>query len=203
MTIWRTQLRDPLERLHDVFIDGEVTTSTEALEHELEQLGFHAKPIGFDGVPIRTASTIGALGLAHGSTLTCGALAVEPAAPGAGRHLVVVCGPDAGRHVPLPAGGGLTVGRSARADVHLDDALLSGLHCRIDHERRDGIDIVTVTDLGSTNGTSVEGVEITEATELHRRTYVQVGSSVLAVVDISRADIAVVGELDDQDVEST
>ena len=101
VTIWRTQLRDPQERLHDVFVDGEVTTSTEALERELEQLGFHAKPIGFHGVPIRSAGTIGALGLAHGSTLTCGALAPEPALPGVGRHLVVVCGPDAGRHVPV------------------------------------------------------------------------------------------------------
>ena len=108
MTIWRTQIRDPQERLHDVFVDGEVTTSTEALERELEQLGFHAKPIGFHGVPIRSAGTIGALGLAHGSTLTCGALAPEPAQPGVGRHLVVVCGPDAGRHVPLPTGGGVT-----------------------------------------------------------------------------------------------
>ena len=196
MTIWRTRLRDPLERLHDVFIDGETTTSTEALERELEQLGFHAKPIGFDGVPIRTAGSIGALGLSHGSTLTCGALAVEPAAPGVGRHLVVVCGPDAGRHVVLPAGGGVTVGRSARADLHLDDSLLSGLHCRIDHVRVDGVDTVTVSDLGSTNGTSVEGVEITEPTELHGRTYLQVGSSVLAVVDVTRADVAVVGELD-------
>ena len=55
---------------------------------------------------------------------------------------------------------------------------------------------MTVTDLGSTNGTSVEGVEITGPTELHGRTYLQVGSSVLAVVDVTRADIAVVGELD-------
>ena len=196
MTVWRTQLRDPQERLHDVFVDGEVTTSTEALERELEQLGFHAKPIGFHGVPIRSAATIGALGLAHGSTLTCGALAPEPALPGVGRHLVVVCGPDAGRHVPLPSGGGVTIGRSARADLHLDDSLLSGLHCRIDHARIDGADTVTVTDLGSTNGTSVEGVEITGPTELHGRTYLQVGSSVLAVVDVTRADIAVVGELD-------
>ena len=82
VTIWRTQLRDPQERLHDVFVDGEVTTSTEALERELEQLGFHAKPIGFDGVPIRSAGTIGALGLAHGSTLTCGALAAGAGAAG-------------------------------------------------------------------------------------------------------------------------
>ena len=196
VTIWRTQLRDPQERLHDVFVDGDVTTSTEALERELEQLGFHAKPIGFHGVPIRSAGTIGALGLAHGSTLTCGALAPEPAHPGVGRHLVVVCGPDAGRHVPLPMGGRdhrRAFGACRPASRRLA-AVGSALPDRPRHV--DGVDTVTVTDLGSTNGTSVEGVEIAGPTELHGRTYLQVGSSVLAVVDVTRADIAVVGELD-------
>ena len=104
--------------------------------------------------------------------------------------------PTPGATCRCRSGGGVTIGRSARADLHLDDSLLSGLHCRIDHARVDGADTVTVTDLGSTNGTSVEGVEITGPTELHGRTYLQVGSSVLAVVDVTRADIAVVGELD-------
>ncbi|MFF8955719.1 FtsK/SpoIIIE domain-containing protein [Streptomyces sp. NPDC014894] len=68
-------------------------------------------------------------------------------------QLHVVAGPDAGG-VHLLHGGRITVGRSASADVPLDDPDVSRLHCEVtigDDGR------VTVADLGSTNGTALDG----------------------------------------------
>ncbi|BBA97666.1 hypothetical protein RVR_3517 [Actinacidiphila reveromycinica] len=67
--------------------------------------------------------------------------------------LHVVGGPDAGG-VHLLQGGQAAVGRSADADVPLDDPDVSRLHCEI-AVGSDGT--VTVADLGSTNGTTLSG----------------------------------------------
>ncbi len=63
--------------------------------------------------------------------------------------LHVVGGPDAGG-VHLLQGGQARIGRSADADVPLDDPDVSRLHCEVAVGPEGGI---TVTDLGSTNGT--------------------------------------------------
>ncbi|MER5882907.1 FHA domain-containing protein, partial [Streptomyces sp. NPDC001941] len=73
-----------------------------------------------------------------------------PADPSAPR-LHVVAGPDAGG-VHLLHGGRIRVGRSADADVPLDDPDVSRLHCAVT-VAPDGR--VSVADLGSTNGTSL------------------------------------------------
>ncbi|MDT0310002.1 FHA domain-containing protein [Streptomyces sp. DSM 44917] len=75
----------------------------------------------------------------------------------AGARLLVVAGPDAGG-VHLLRGGPARLGRSARADVPLDDPDVSRLHCAIELTA-DGS--VTVTDLGSTNGTLLDGAPVT------------------------------------------
>ncbi|MFK0099429.1 FHA domain-containing protein [Streptomyces sp. NPDC091040] len=71
-------------------------------------------------------------------------------------QLQVVAGPDAGG-VHLLHGGTVRVGRSAEADVPLDDPDVSRLHCEVTVSE-DGR--VTVADLGSTNGTSLDGAEV-------------------------------------------
>ncbi|SDK69343.1 FHA domain-containing protein [Streptomyces indicus] len=79
-----------------------------------------------------------------------------PTAQGAAARLHVVAGPDAGG-VHLLHGGRITIGRSADADVPLDDPDVSRLHCAVtlaDDGR------VTVTDLGSTNGTGLDGTPV-------------------------------------------
>ncbi|MEU0101178.1 FHA domain-containing protein [Streptomyces sp. NPDC006267] len=73
-------------------------------------------------------------------------------------QLHVVAGPDAGG-VHLLHGGQVRIGRSADADVPLDDPDVSRLHCAVTVSD-DGQ--VSVADLGSTNGTSVDGVEVRE-----------------------------------------
>lgn len=103
--------------------------------------------------------TLGEPPLIDGAVLSLGC----PAEPGpeiasAAAQLHVVAGPDAGG-VHLLHGGQIRVGRSAEADVPLDDPDVSRLHCAVTLTPEGQ---VTVTDLGSTNGTTVDGREITD-----------------------------------------
>ncbi|MFJ8755272.1 FHA domain-containing protein [Streptomyces sp. NPDC102441] len=71
-------------------------------------------------------------------------------------RLHVIAGPDAGG-VHLLHGGQIRIGRSADADVPLDDPDVSRLHCAVTVSD-DGR--VSVADLGSTNGTSLDGTDV-------------------------------------------
>ncbi|MFJ7587898.1 FHA domain-containing protein [Streptomyces sp. NPDC097617] len=71
-------------------------------------------------------------------------------------QLHVVAGPDAGG-VHLLHSGQIRVGRSADADVPLDDPDVSRLHCAVT-VIRDGR--VAVADLNSTNGTTLDGAPV-------------------------------------------
>ncbi len=72
-------------------------------------------------------------------------------------RLLVVSGPDAGG-VHLLRGGEIRIGRSAQADVPLDDPDVSRVHCAVSLGA-DGS--VAITDLGSTNGTQLDGRPVT------------------------------------------
>ncbi|MDG5809176.1 FHA domain-containing protein [Streptomyces ossamyceticus] len=101
--------------------------------------------------------TIGEPPLIDGAVLSLGA----PSEPGpevdeAAAQLHVVAGPDAGG-VHLLHGGKIHIGRSADADVPLDDPDVSRLHCAVTLSS-DGR--VTVVDLGSTNGTTLDGEHV-------------------------------------------
>ncbi|MFE3636704.1 FHA domain-containing protein, partial [Streptomyces sp. NPDC059168] len=99
--------------------------------------------------------------LVDGAVLSLGAPAApepHPELDDAPTQLHVVAGPDAGG-VHLLHGGRITVGRSADADVPLDDPDVSRLHCAVT-VGADGR--VSVTDLGSTNGTTLDGTRVAE-----------------------------------------
>ncbi|MFD7500495.1 FHA domain-containing protein [Streptomyces sp. NPDC059850] len=80
----------------------------------------------------------------------------EAAVSDATVHLDVIAGPDAGG-VHLLHGGQVRIGRSADADVPLDDPDVSRLHCTVT-VAEDGR--VTIADLGSTNGTAADGAPV-------------------------------------------
>ncbi|WP_406420080.1 FHA domain-containing protein [Streptomyces sp. NBC_00842] len=80
----------------------------------------------------------------------------ETAADAVPAQLHVVAGPDAGG-VHLLHGGQILIGRSADADVPLDDPDVSRLHCAVTVSENGA---VSVADLGSTNGTSLDGTEV-------------------------------------------
>ncbi len=84
--------------------------------------------------------------------------------------LEVVEGSDVGqRHTIGPAGA--VIGRKAPADIVLLDSEASRAHCRLDLRGED----VWVTDLGSTNGTFVEGSRVAEPVVLPVGAMLQVG----------------------------
>lgn len=74
--------------------------------------------------------------------------------------LKIVAGAKQGLNVPLPDTGTLVVGRS-KGDLVLEDAMISSRHLRID-ARPDGD--YALRDLGSTNGTLVDGRLVREIT---------------------------------------
>ncbi|RKN07922.1 FHA domain-containing protein [Streptomyces radicis] len=93
--------------------------------------------------------------------------------------VLVVAGPDAGG-VHLLRGGEARVGRSAEADVPLDDPDVSRTHCAI-ALHPDGS--VTVTDLGSTNGTLLDGAPVRHGpVPVRSGALLRIGESVLRVV---------------------
>ncbi|MFI9150006.1 FHA domain-containing protein [Streptomyces sp. NPDC053367] len=103
--------------------------------------------------------TLGEPPLVDGAVLSVGAPAgpeQHPEVDGAPAQLHVVAGPDAGG-VHLLHGGQVRIGRSADADVPLDDPDVSRLHCAVTLGA-DGR--VTVADLGSTNGTVLDDTRV-------------------------------------------
>ncbi|MGP4008862.1 FHA domain-containing protein [Streptomyces sp. 4N124] len=105
-------------------------------------------------------STLGEPPLIDGAVLSLGAPAEpepHPEVDDAPTRLDIVAGPDAGG-VHLLHGGQIHIGRSADADVALDDPDVSRLHCAVTVAAGGR---VTVADLGSTNGTTLDGAPVT------------------------------------------
>ena len=69
------------------------------------------------------------------------------------------------------------LGRSDQADIKLDDPYASEFHMRFNN--REGR--LVLTDLGSTNGTYVNGRRVTTPVDLNRGDAVQVGKTVMEV----------------------
>ncbi|MET8681817.1 FtsK/SpoIIIE domain-containing protein [Streptomyces sp. NPDC004647] len=98
----------------------------------------------------------------------------------ASAQLHVVAGPDAGG-VHLLHGGQIRIGRSADADVPLDDPDVSRLHCAVTVAEDGG---VTVADLGSTNGTALDGAPLdSRPAALRPGALIRLGESALRLVD--------------------
>ncbi|GAA4295922.1 hypothetical protein GCM10023086_09250 [Streptomyces venetus] len=103
--------------------------------------------------------TLGEPPLTDGAVLSVGAPGEpepHPELDDAPAQLQVVAGPDAGG-VHLLHGGEIRIGRSADADVPLDDPDVSRLHCAVTVSA-DGR--VSVADLDSTNGTMLDGTRV-------------------------------------------
>ena len=92
-------------------------------------------------------------------------------------ELVVVRGEtQKGRNVKL-RGGGHVIGRSPDADIIIDDPYASEYHARVGLQ--DGQ--VLVHDLGSTNGTYVNGRRVTTPAAVATGDTVQIGKTILEV----------------------
>ncbi|MFE5394700.1 FHA domain-containing protein [Streptomyces sp. NPDC056568] len=135
-------------------------------------------------------STLGEPPLLDGAVLCVGAPGepdphTEPADVPAQLH--VVAGPDAGG-VHLLHGGQVRLGRSAEADVALDDPDVSRMHCAVT-VAADGR--VSVADLGSTNGTTLDGTRVGDRpVRFAPGALLRVGESALRLVPVPPADEA-------------
>ncbi len=74
------------------------------------------------------------------------------------------------------------IGRSVETEIALNDSFLSNEHARM--ELRDGV--WSLEDLGSTNGTFLNGFEVRASTEVHDGDVVRVGRVELRLVDRQR-----------------
>lgn len=90
------------------------------------------------------------------------------------QHVVVVEGALRGTSIPL-RGSGVLLGRNPECSLVLDDDFASGRHARIFHEGNQW----WVEDLGSTNGTHVQGQRLTAPVAVREGSRLQIGTTVL------------------------
>jgi two-component system, NtrC family, response regulator AtoC len=85
---------------------------------------------------------------------------------------------------PLPASGVVTVGRSSKCVVRIDDGLASREHARIHVGSESGVPVLTIEDVGSANGTRVRDAVIKpgEPAAIMPGEAIMVGSTVLMVL---------------------
>ena len=75
----------------------------------------------------------------------------------------------------LPATGVVTIGRSSKCSVFIDDPVASREHARLHVEAKDGVQQLSIEDLGSANGTRVRDAAI----RIHERTPIAPGEGVV------------------------
>ncbi len=90
-----------------------------------------------------------------------------------GGMLMVTSGRDAGCVLPVPPGASLNIGRSPDCSLVLADMCVSRFHLRVVRS----IDDLLVTDLGSKNGTYVNGQKITSTVALREGDRVQLSAT--------------------------
>jgi pSer/pThr/pTyr-binding forkhead associated (FHA) protein len=88
---------------------------------------------------------------------------------------LVVVEPSADKGRSYPLADELTVGRAAGCHVTVDDTYVSQMHSRV--YQRNGQ--LMVEDLGSTNGTYLNGVKVTGPRVMQRGDKLKVGNTVL------------------------
>jgi pSer/pThr/pTyr-binding forkhead associated (FHA) protein len=91
--------------------------------------------------------------------------------------MIVTKGRDAGRVIRLEEGEARTLGRGSQADVTLGDPVVSRLHCRIRIEEG----ACYVRDMGSRNGTSINGQRILEEARLADNDALSLGTEIAVV----------------------
>jgi pSer/pThr/pTyr-binding forkhead associated (FHA) protein len=70
---------------------------------------------------------------------------------------------------------GLLIGRAPLCDLQIMDEFISGKHCRVFFENEK----LFIEDLGSTNGTFIDGTEVKEKIQFEFEQSIQIGVAVL------------------------
>lgn len=109
----------------------------------------------------------------------------EPGRTGPLAALALTAGPRYGEELPIPKPI-VTVGRSAASDLVIDDDSVSASHARLEWD----LGAWRITDLGSVNGTAVEGIKLAPniPTPLPYGATVRVGGVKLQFREVAQAD---------------
>lgn len=199
----RSVVRVTLRRADGSENDVEVEAAPSATTGEIAAaLAFHAGAPARNGLhclrlgPLPADLSLQRSGLRDGDVLAFDPLAgaATDALSGSGApvaELVVVGGPAAGRRVGLTVGWH-TVGRDAAVDVTIDDPSMSGHHLELQIAPQG---VPAITDVGSSNGTAVDGVALAagEPRPLAPDEQVEAGRSLLAIRPWRSPDPTVLG----------
>ncbi len=142
--------------------------------HVLHRAG---RPLGADDLLADT-------GLVDGERLTLDGEVPEPVETDS--VLAVVSGADSGRLVARVSDGSITIGRGDHNDLRIDSPTVSDSHTVVASERGQ----VTVRDLGSHNGTWIDGELAVAETAVGDGDRIRLGASTVRVVPWTRSDRA-------------
>lgn len=181
MTAWRVSIEDRDGETHDLVVENTDESTVGEFFDELSRRDFERHGLLIDGDLPNEHQLLSESPLRHGSHLS--RRRTEPAPP-PGWFLVAIAGPDTGAWCEITERA-VTVGRSASNGLAVHDPALSGAHFTIS---LDGADVV-LDDLGSTNGTELEGQPIDGSSTVPGGAYLQAGSTTFGVLSVSPADI--------------
>jgi hypothetical protein len=132
------------------------------------------------GVPGSVDPTVPTSGVPVAASAAAGAVAAPGGPkPARGRrgHVgrMIVIEPRARKGAAFSVGGEITIGRAAGCTVSVpDDTFVSQLHARLWNENGD----VKVEDLGSTNGSYLNGHRLVQPATIHKGDRLQIGNTV-------------------------
>ncbi len=151
---------------HDVELAQVASTATlaDVVEHSCGQLMAPADPVWVDEHQHAAGDKVSDVTLLEGSRLAREPL--ERTAPVTVWSATVSAGLDAGRVVEIPTNRPLSIGRAPLADITVESPSTSWSHATLTLEEGG----VRVRDVGSTNGTTVEGEKVLTLAELEART---------------------------------
>ena len=181
MSTWRVSVQSAGSGTHDLVVDATDEASVAELWDALNERGFDTHGLLVDGRYADPASAVHDSPLRHGSLLSARHSAP---APRSGWYLVTVAGPDTGVWAAIGSEW-MTVGRNRRNSMKVADPALSASHFRL----RLADDGVAVEDLGSTNGTLLEGNAISGREHAVDGVYIAAGTTTFGVAHVSAADI--------------
>jgi two-component system response regulator AtoC len=129
---------------------------------------------------VNVADDVGGPGVITETTITDD---IEGGAGTQGFHLLVMS-PEVFSSQSLPASGVVSIGRSTKCMVQIDDALASREHARIHVGSDGGVAVLTIEDIGSANGTRVRDAVIKpgEPAAILPGDAIMIGSTVVMVL---------------------
>ena len=182
MTVRRVSVERSNRVIDDLVVESIEGATAADLREELLRIGADDDSMVVDGQKIDMNATLDEIPLRNGSILSP-YRTVEKVGPG--WYLVAIAGPDTGAWARVSAGG-TSVGRASSNSLVVKDSTLSATHFRANIAN----DEVVIEDLGSTNGTLLEGQRIVDALTAQDGTYISAGVTTFGVIRVEPDSIA-------------